>query len=89
VKSAYLISNGGSNLFGLSPNMLAAWESVGNAGFSAGTADFQSLALDRNGTPPDTGQASASGLRFYGAMLNQAMDAALGEIAIVEWEYGP
>jgi len=38
---------------------------------------------------PDTGSAEATGLYFYGAMLNEDMTAVLGELAVAEWGYGP
>jgi len=38
---------------------------------------------------PDTGTESVYGLYFYGAMLNPEMDSILGEMALVEWGYGP
>ena len=38
---------------------------------------------------PDTGQEKVTGLYFHGVMLNETMDAVLGEIASVEWGYGP
>ncbi len=38
---------------------------------------------------PDTGEESMSGLFFYGAMLNQELSEISGEMAIVEWRYGP
>ena len=38
---------------------------------------------------PDTGPEPVTGLRFYGAMLNQAMDAIVGQYALVEWGFGP
>lgn len=38
---------------------------------------------------PETGMDSISGLRFYGAMLNESMTGVLGEISIIEFGYGP
>ncbi|MBN1356928.1 hypothetical protein JXA40_11770 [bacterium] len=38
---------------------------------------------------PDTGSQSVNGLYFYGAMLNSTMTDLDGEMAIVEWGYGP
>ena len=38
---------------------------------------------------PDTGQDQASGLRFYGAMLDRTLTAILGQMAEASWGYGP
>jgi len=38
---------------------------------------------------PDTGGDTVGGLLFYGAMLNEQMNAIRGEMAAVEWGYGP
>jgi hypothetical protein len=38
---------------------------------------------------PDTGAGRIESLYFYGAMLNQQMNALLGGMAVVEWGYGP
>jgi len=40
-------------------------------------------------TWPDTGQETVSGLRFYGAMLNQDLTGFLGQLAVADWSYGP
>ena len=40
-------------------------------------------------TWPDTGDDSATGLYFYGALLDPAAGSLLGEIAVAEWGYGP
>lgn len=38
---------------------------------------------------PDLGGKTMSDLRFYGAIVNDTMDAILGEIGMVEFEFGP
>lgn len=38
---------------------------------------------------PDTGNDAVTGLRFWGAMLDDTFAAILGEFAMVEWGYGP
>ncbi len=40
-------------------------------------------------TWPDTGESTAEGLRFYGAMLTQDMSQILGQFDCVEFDYGP
>ncbi|HPQ41749.1 MAG TPA: S8 family serine peptidase, partial [bacterium] len=40
-------------------------------------------------TWPDTGSSSATGLNFYGAMLDEQMSGILGDMAYVTWGYGP
>ncbi len=38
---------------------------------------------------PDTGNAAVSGLRFWGALLDESMSTILGNYAVIEWGYGP
>ncbi len=38
---------------------------------------------------PDSGSQIVSGLYFLGAMLHPSMTAILGQVAMVEWGYGP
>ncbi len=38
---------------------------------------------------PETGSETVTGLRFWGAMLNEDMTAIRGNHAMVEWGYGP
>ncbi len=38
---------------------------------------------------PDTGDECMENLKFYGAMLNEAMTGLQGEWAVVDWGYGP
>jgi hypothetical protein len=38
---------------------------------------------------PDTGDGTVNGLAFWGAMLNESMDAIIGDFARKEWGYGP
>lgn len=40
-------------------------------------------------TWPETGPDTITGLRFWGAMLNDDMNVIRGDFAVQEWGYGP
>ncbi len=50
----------------------------------SGTETIEVIALF---TWPDTGGGSASGIRFYGAMLDETMTGLRGDLAVVTWGY--
>ncbi len=60
--------------------------------------DYQLMEVATGTTPvevmprfewPDTGSSLVENLHFYGAMLNENMDAIRGDWAMVTWGYGP
>lgn len=68
--------------------------------FPSWSADFDSLAMVVPETSesievfapftwPDTGSGSLTGLRFWGAVMDDPMTALISNLAVVTWGYGP
>jgi len=62
--------------------------------FSYGRVSFtdpavRSIEIIPDFTWPDTGDSSLEGINLWGAMLNDTLDAIVGELGVAKFDYGP